>query len=231
MLFTSPRITRGWFTEGPLWRGRDGIRIPESGLAARIYRGAGASESGGLAVLDGAGVIGDSIGITTMQCLTTAGTTRVAERFTTGAIFIEEQAGAGDSTALAAELALDPMQGTGLAGTSAGAAESTTVPAERPGPSKETLRPLEDILHPAVKAALAQAPSAATTKVDRQGAIRPEEARASVVQRRGAGVERRAGAAAEQRAAAVAGIGNRILIGVRALFGARLDMFLVERDI
>ena len=39
----------------------------------------------GSAVLDGAGVIGDSIGITITQFTTTAGTTPGAERFTTGA--------------------------------------------------------------------------------------------------------------------------------------------------
>ena len=64
MSFTSPHMIRGWFTEIPSWRGRDGTRIPESGLAARISRSDSALELAGSAVLDGAGVIGDSIGIT-----------------------------------------------------------------------------------------------------------------------------------------------------------------------
>ena len=64
MSFTSPRMIRGWFTEIPSWRGRDGTRIPESGLAARTSRLEWASESASSAVLDGAGVTGDSIGMT-----------------------------------------------------------------------------------------------------------------------------------------------------------------------
>ena len=64
MSFTSPRMIRGWFTEIPSWRGRDGTRIPEFGLAARTSRSESASESASSEVLDGAGVIGDSIGIT-----------------------------------------------------------------------------------------------------------------------------------------------------------------------
>jgi len=176
MLFTSPPITRGWSTEDPFWRGRDGIRIPKSGLEALTCRGAGDSESGGSAVLDGAGVIGDSIGITTMQCITTAGTTRVAERFTTEAISTEERVGAGDSTALVAEPALDPMQGTDLAGTAAGGAEFTTAPAQLPGLLTETSRRLEDMLHLAVRAASAQVPSAATTMGGRQRAFPHAEA-------------------------------------------------------
>ncbi len=59
-----PRTIRGWFTEIPSWRGRDGTRIPEFGLAARTSRSESASESASSAVSDGAGVIGDSIGIT-----------------------------------------------------------------------------------------------------------------------------------------------------------------------
>ena len=81
MSFTSPRMIRGWFTEIPSWRGRDGTRIPESGLAARTSRSESASESASSAVLDGAGVIGDSIGITDTQCITTAGTTPGADTF------------------------------------------------------------------------------------------------------------------------------------------------------
>ncbi|MGB9202445.1 MAG: hypothetical protein WCB94_00585, partial [Terriglobales bacterium] len=159
------------------------------------------------AVLDGAGVIGDSIGITDTPCTTMAGTTPGAERFTTGAISTEEQAGAGDSTARVAELALDPTQGTDLAGTSAGAAESTTVPALLPGHLRETGRQLEDTLHPAVRAASAPAPSAATAMADRPRAIRRAEVPASVVEQP---------VAEEQRMAAedltAAGVINRSMV-------------------
>ena len=96
MSFTSPRMIRGWFTEIPSWRGRDGTRIPESGLAARTSRSESASESASSAVLDGAGLIGDSIGITDTQCITTAGTTPGAARFITGAISTEEEARAAE---------------------------------------------------------------------------------------------------------------------------------------
>ena len=65
MLFMSPPTIRGWFTDIPLAPGRAGIRIPESGLAARTSRSESASESASSAVSDGAGVTGDSTGITT----------------------------------------------------------------------------------------------------------------------------------------------------------------------
>ena len=90
-------MIRGWFTEIPSWRGRDGTRIPESGLAARTSRSESASESAGSEVLDGAGVIGDSIGITATQCITTAGTTPGAERFITEAVSTEVEAHAAEA--------------------------------------------------------------------------------------------------------------------------------------
>ena len=104
-----------------------------------------------------------------------------------------------------------------LTETSAGAAEFTTVPAQRPGLSTETPRLLEDTLHPAARAASARAPSAATAMADRPGAIRHAEAPASVAERRVAAVDL---AAAEDLAAAVAGVGNRSFV-----------MFLVDREI
>ena len=187
MSFTSPRMIRGWFTEIPSWRGRDGTRIPESGLAARTSRSESASESAGSEVLDGAGVIGDSIGITDTQCITTAGTTPGAARFITGTISTEEEAGA-------AELRAGAQRREQASGTSARAAESTTVPAQPPGLSTETRRLLEDTPNPAVRAASARAPSAATTMADRQGAFRHAEAPASVAEQRvggGGGAMRR----------------------------------------
>src|ERR1039458_9100885 len=106
MWFTSRPMTRGRFTDIPSWRGRDGTRIPESGLEARISHSGLVSESGGSAVLDGDGIIGDSTGITTLCCLTTAGISPGAPRFTTGAISIAVER-------LAAELQTAPEPGPG----------------------------------------------------------------------------------------------------------------------
>src|SRR5271169_280837 len=86
-----PLTIHGWFTDIPLWRGLGGIRIRGYGLAARISRSESASQSVGSEVLAGDGVIGASTGITTTQCITTAGITRGAERFTTGAVLVEQQ--------------------------------------------------------------------------------------------------------------------------------------------
>ena len=189
MSFTSLRITRGWFTEIPSWRGRDGTRIPEFGLAVRTSRSEWASQSVGSEVLDGAGVIGDSIGVADTQCTTMAGTTPGAERFITGAISPEE--------AYAAELTTR-------------AAELTTVPAQPPDLSTETGRRLEATLSPAVRVANVRAPSAVTTMANRQRAIRHAERPASVVEQRVA-AERRVAAEAEEDlvAVAVAGVINR----------------------
>src|ERR1019366_7641120 len=138
MWFTFPHITRGWFTESLSWRGRGGTRIPESGMAARTSHSESASESASSEVLDGAGLIGDSIGITDTQCITTTGTTPGAGRFTTGATSTEVEARAAEFTLVAVELKPAPTQGTGLlAGTPARSAEFTTVPARRPGLSTE----------------------------------------------------------------------------------------------
>src|SRR5271156_2513395 len=122
MRFTSPHTIRGWFTDIRSWRGRDGIRIPESGLAGRFSHSASASQSGGSEVLDGDGVIGDSTGITTTQCITTAGITPAVEPFTTGAVLPEQQPGAP---------------------------ELATVPVQRPGLSTEIVRRLGDTPPPA----------------------------------------------------------------------------------
>jgi hypothetical protein len=92
MWFTSPRMIHGWFTEIPSWPGRGGIRIPESGLAGRTCRGAAASESAGSAVMDGAGGIGDSIGVADTRCTAAADTTPAATHSITGAATTEEAA-------------------------------------------------------------------------------------------------------------------------------------------
>jgi hypothetical protein len=84
-------MIHGWFTDIPSSRGRGGTRIPESGMPARTSHLELASESAFLAVLDGAGLIGDLIGTTATPSITTTGTTRRAERFTTATITIEEE--------------------------------------------------------------------------------------------------------------------------------------------
>ena len=89
------------------------------------------------------------------------------------------------------------------------AVESTTVPAQPPGLSTETSRLLEDTPNPAVRAAHARAPSAATTMADRPRAIRRAEAPAWVAERVAAVAERVAAAVVERMAA---GIGNRSLV-------------------
>jgi len=100
------------------------------------------------------------------------------------------------------------MRGTGLltGGTSAGAAECTTVRAERRGPSTAIAELLEDTLNPAVRAARARGLSAATTMADRHGAIRHAEVRVSV--------------AAEHLAAVVAAAG----VTSRRIFISRVDL-------
>src|ERR1700678_1793903 len=152
MWFTFRRTIRGRFMDIPSWVGRDGIRIPESGLADRIYPLDSASALGGSAVLDGDGVIGDSIGITTSYCTTTTRISRGARRSITGTIFIV-------AVGIVAEL--------------------STVPAERPGLLVGTGRRPEDMLHPAAKVACGRAHSAATSTVEKLVASRHAEARAS----------------------------------------------------
>jgi hypothetical protein len=87
-------MIRGWFTEASYRHGRDSTRIPEFGLAARTSR----SESAGSEVLDGAGAIGDSIGVAITQLLAAAGTTPGATRFITGTPITEAGACAAELT-------------------------------------------------------------------------------------------------------------------------------------
>lgn len=118
-----------------------------------------ASESASSAVLDGAGVDGDSIGITDTHFITTAGTTPAATRFTTAAISI----GAVVSVAALSAIAVGRAS------------------AEATGPLTATTALLGDTLHLAVKAVSAPALSAVTTAVDRQEAFPRAEAPASAV--------------------------------------------------
>jgi hypothetical protein len=160
--------------------------------------------------LDGAGVIGDLIGITDTQFIITTVTTPGAGRFTTGAISTEEEA-------CGAEFVAAPTQEIGP-GTSAGAAEFTTIPAERIDLSTETTGLLEDTQNPAVRAGPARGPSAATTMADRQGAFRPAEAPASVAVVVARVVAAEDLGAAEDLTVAVAGINNRgfVLVSSRS---------------
>jgi len=90
-------------------------------------------------------------------------------------------------------------------GTPKRAADVTTVPAQRPILSAETPRRLEDTVSHTVRAAPTLAPLAATTTVERLGAIHRAEAPASVAARR---VEAVASAAGDFTAAVV-GIDDR----------------------
>jgi len=113
----------------------------------------------------------------------------------------------------AVERVTTPTQGTGLSmGTSAGAAESTTIPAQQLGPSTEITGLLEDTLNPAVRAASTPAPSAAMTMAGKKEAFRSAAAPASVA----AGFT----AVAAEGLTGAAGIGNRSFI-----------TFLVDREI
>ena len=89
--------------------------------------------------------------------------------------------------------------------TSAGAAEFTTVLAQRPILSAEIPRRLEDTVNHRVKAASTRAPSAATTMADRRGAIPHAEAPAWVAEE-----DFMAAVAEEDFTAAVAVTGNRV---------------------
>ena len=74
-------------------------------MTARISRSESASESVGSEVLDGAGVIGDAIGMTDNANYNhKAGTTPGATRFITGTITTEVEARAAELTATAAEV-------------------------------------------------------------------------------------------------------------------------------
>src|SRR5271157_4393045 len=95
--------------EIPSWRGRGGIRIPASGMTGLTFRGESASMSVGSGVSDGAGVIGDSIGTTDTQPMTTTATTPGAERSITGTISTGVEASAAK---VSTTLARDPGAST-----------------------------------------------------------------------------------------------------------------------
>ena len=127
-----------------------------------------------LAVLAGAGLIGDSIGTTTTPSITTTGTTRRAGRFTTAARSIE-------AAGHAATLAQRRHREAWLAGPEAQGC--LTVLVQRQGLSRATDRPLEATLRPAVKAELARAPSAITIMAESHGATHRVGVPASAAER------------------------------------------------
>ena len=160
--------------------GRDGIPIPGFGLAGRTSRSALALESAGLAVLDGAGVTGDSIGMVDTQFTAGAGTTPEAGRFTTEAISTElDPEVAADLTGHEAEFTIIPGQFPGLSTGIARLLEDTPS-TEIPKLTGDTR--IEDTQSTATRAAPAPMPSAVTTMAVRPGAFRRVEARASVVE-------------------------------------------------
>ena len=225
-------MTRGWFTEVPSWRGRDGTRIPEFGLAARTSRSEWATESVSSEVLAGAGLIGDSIGVAITQLLAAAGTTRGATRFITEAATTEAGARAAEFPTAAALTEAGAQAAefpTAAASTEVGAqaADFPAVPAQRPELSTETGRRREATLHPAARKVSARAPSAASRRAGRQRAIRHGERPASAGEQRVAAVaEKRAVAVVEQRAAA--GAEERVVAaGVVGTINQRFVMFLM----
>lgn len=149
-----------------------GMNTRESGLAGLTCRSELVSESVSSAALAGGGLIGDSIGITTIQFITTIGTTPGAGRSTTGAISTGELR--------LRVVAFVQERRRGLSQPQAGQGVCSIVPAERRGPSRGVDQLPGDMLHPAGKAESTPALSATTTMAERQEPIRRAEAPASV---------------------------------------------------
>lgn len=158
-----------------------------------------ASESASSAGTDGAILIGGLIGTTVSLFITTTRTTHTAAHFTTGTTTTMERTCTAELTPGMALLLRTPTQGTGRrAGTSASTAESTTAPAQPRILSAATIKQLEAMLNPMVRAEFTPVPSATTTTVDRQEAFLPAEAAASVAEE----------AIAQAEGIAAAGTGN-----------------------
>jgi|SRR5580700_2271945 hypothetical protein len=168
------------------WHGRDGIRIPEFGLAVPISRSDLASESVGSVALGGAGAIGASTGITITPLLTMAGTTRGAALFTieTTTTAVEVDAvdlTAADLTAVAVNLMATAADVVGL--------------------SMEMAGRLEGTANRVVRAAHGPARSVAMATAGPKGAFRPAAAPVSAAEE--------ASMAAEGSMEAEAGAANR----------------------
>jgi len=167
-------------------------------MTAHTFHSGSASVSVGGEVLAGAGVIGDSIGTTITQVLTTTGTIPGATRFSTETITIDKEASAALLPSCVAE-------------DFAAAVMCITARAGPPGRSKEIPGLLVDTLNPAVRAASAPVPSATTAMADRKGAFRNAAAPASVQVEGLVAAEAAAGAEGLMGAVEVEGIGNRQL--------------------
>jgi hypothetical protein len=179
-------MIRGWFMDIRWWRGRDGIRILESGLAGRISHLELALGSGGGAALDGDGATGDSTGITITRSITTTDTTRGAPRFITAAPTLVADLHMAAAVSIGAVGSIAPVVGAGLL--------------------MGTGMRLGDTLRRAARAERVREPSAGTTMADRLAAFRHAEARALV-----AGFT----AAVEGSTAVAAGDGNPDYVAFR----------------
>jgi hypothetical protein len=165
-------------------------------MTARTSGSAPASESVGSEVMDGAGIIGDAIGMNEAYFTTTTGTTLGVTHSITGTTSTGIEPNAVSIRSTVIERMTTPTKGAGLpTGTSVGAAKFITIPAQQPGLSVEIPGLLEDTLNPVGRAAFARGPSAVMTVADKKKAFRHAEAPAS--------------AAAERFTGAVAVIGNR----------------------
>lgn len=122
-----------------------------------------------MAVLDGAGIIGGSIGTTDSPCTATIGIFPEATRFITGPIWDGVDSGMVDSITATAEE-------TGSAATTA---DSRTAPAQPADLSTEADKRLEDTLNREVRAVFGRAHSAATTMAAKPAAFPHAEAPAS----------------------------------------------------
>ena len=167
-----------------------------------------------LAATAGAGAVGASIGTITTRSITTTGTTRAAERFTTGTLTIGEARALVGLTVAAAHPVGAISRGTGLP--TLAAAVFTTVRAEPVGPLKETTAPLEATQNHVASRALAPAASVTTTTAVRPGVILHAEVPASVA--RVAAAEEHLAAAAVGAAAGIANGWNPFSNGCSAKF-------------
>ena len=152
-----------------MWPGRAGIRILESGMAARTFRSEWASELASSGAMDGAGIIGDLIGTTAPWFTTTTGTTRKAGPSITGMSITVE--GPADLVHPAEQQGTGPRRGT-----SRNAAMSTTTQGQRPSLSREIHTRHAGTLSLTDRATSSLGPSAAMTTGVSRGATRPEAA-------------------------------------------------------
>jgi len=147
-------------------------------MAARTYRSGLDLVSAISEASDGAGDIGDTIGMADTRFMGVAGTTLEATRFTTEALSIEA---VGHAAAMAAHVALSLPAPTVDSAELMETLPDGAHPELQPGHSMEIPRLLEGTPRPVVRAACARALSAGTPRADRQEASRHAEAPASVV--------------------------------------------------